>query len=69
MSVRRGGGGGGARVCLPPYISTDHPWCSDYSKKIPLTPLPPQPFGRDKAVVDAAMGRDAATMVVGGFLC
>ena len=69
MSVRRGGGGGGARVCLPPYISTDHPWCSDYSKKIPLTPLPPQPFGRDKAVVNAAMGRDAATMVVGGFLC
>ena len=29
------------------------------------TPLPPQPFGRDKAVVNATMGRDAATMVVG----
>ena len=67
-----GGGGGGAagaagkkplgrpRLCLPPYVSLDHPWCADFGTWMPLRFARPPPYA---GVRDAG----GAPRLVGGF--
>ena len=51
------------RLCVPPFISLDHPWCAEWFQRVPLATLGPQPYGGPAADADA-VGR-----IVGGFQC
>ena len=54
------------RVCLPPYVSLDQPWCADFGVAMPIGPLPAQRYASAEAV-ERALGRAADGVVVGGF--
>ena len=51
------------RLCVPPFVSLDHPWCAEWFQRVPLSTLGPQPYGGPVADADA-VGR-----IVGGFQC
>jgi hypothetical protein len=51
------------RLCVPPFISLDHPWCAEWFQRVPLATLGPQTYGGPAADADA-VGR-----IVGGFQC
>ena len=31
-------------LCLPPYVSLDHPWCADWGVRLPIRTLSPLPY-------------------------
>ena len=54
-------GDGPPRLCVPPFVSLDHPWCAEWFMSVPLATLGPQRY--------AGPAGDAAGRVVGGFQC
>ena len=54
-------GNGPPRLCVPPFVSLDHPWCAEWFMSVPLATLGPQRY--------AGPAGDAAGRVVGGFQC
>lgn len=52
------------KLCLPPYISLDHPWCADFGTWMPLRRPVPTPYPGT-----SSPGRDGRPPIIGGFQC
>ena len=67
-AVKRDGRPPAPRICMPPYISLDQPWCADFGAEMLVRPLPAQGYASEEAAA-RVLGRSPAGIVVGGFQC
>jgi hypothetical protein len=52
------------KLCLPPYVSLDHPWCADFGSWMPLRSPVPTPYPGA-----SSPGTDGRPLIIGGFQC
>ncbi|EOD32183.1 hypothetical protein EMIHUDRAFT_202809 [Emiliania huxleyi CCMP1516] len=57
-------------LCLPPYVSLDHPWCADWGVRLPIRTLSPLPYAAALPTVPTLREEEGSPpRVVGGFEC